>query len=76
MIEETYTPTAAEIKSVIRETNIKGYQDRIASISSAITWGVALERGKGLEYEYALSKKNREKLEELVVKLSIKMSEL
>jgi hypothetical protein len=76
MIEETYIPSAAEVKSVIKETNIKGYQDRIASISTAITWGVAFEKNGSLEYEYALSKENRKKLEELVIKLAVKMVEL
>jgi len=65
-----YTPTAEEIESIIKETNIRGYQDRIASLSSAITWGVLLERGNGLEYEYALGESARKRLEELIIILA------
>lgn len=77
MLEEIeYTPTAEEIQSIIKETTIRGYQDRIQTLSTALTWGVCMERGKGIEYEYALGKASRLELEKLIVKLAKEMIKL
>ena len=52
---------------------ILNYQDRIITLSTLITSGVCMHRNGELQFEYALSKKNREEVEKLILILAKQM---